>query len=154
MRTIAMIGTGLIATRIASGRISPIAVPIDAFFQRPRGKASFGQDGRGWARLLCAEAWEKKRHGRYIGTMPALNVSEVEGRVRLNLGCLAQGEGASLQEAADDLICSILRLVMAFRSTGFRASGEFQPELETMSFLYELGEIAAAGGDIRSRVFA
>jgi hypothetical protein len=67
---------------------------------------------------------------------------------------LAQGEGASLQEAADDLICTILRLVMAFRSTGFRATSEFRPDLEMLSFLYELSEIAAAGGDLRSRVFA
>jgi hypothetical protein len=29
MRTIAMIGTGLIATPIANGRISPIAAPTD-----------------------------------------------------------------------------------------------------------------------------
>ena len=56
--------------------------------------------------------------------------------------------------AADDLVCSTLRLVMAFRSTGFRACSEFRPDLETMSFIYELGEIVAAGGDIRSRVFA
>jgi hypothetical protein len=27
-------------------------------------------------------------------------------------------------------------------------------DFETMSFLHELGEIAAAGGDIRARVFA
>lgn len=86
--------------------------------------------------------------------MPALTVTELGDRVQLNLGGLARGEGASLQEAADDLICSVLRLVMAFRSTGFRASSEFRPDLETMNYLYELGEIAAAGGDIRSRVFA
>jgi hypothetical protein len=87
-------------------------------------------------------------------TMPALTVTELGKHVQLNLGGLAQGQGASLQEAADDLICSILRLAMAFRSTGFRATSEFPQDLETMSFLYELGEIAAAGGDIRSRVFA
>jgi hypothetical protein len=86
--------------------------------------------------------------------MPALTVTELEGRVQLNLGGFAQGEGASLQEAADDLVRSILRLVMAFRSSGFRAPSEFRLDLETMSFLYDLGEIAAAGGDIRSRVFA
>ena len=86
--------------------------------------------------------------------MPALTVTELGDRVQLSLGGLARGEGASLQEAADDLICSILRLVMAFRSTGFRAAGELGPDLETMSLLYELGEIAAAGGDIRARVFA
>ena len=86
--------------------------------------------------------------------MPALNITEAAGRVRLDLGGFARGEGSSLQEAADDLICSILRLVMAFRSSGFGASSESRPDFETMNFLYELGEIAAAGGDIRSRVFA
>ena len=86
--------------------------------------------------------------------MHALNITETGGRIRLNLGGFAQGEGSSLQEAADDLILAILRLVIAFRSTGFRACGESHPDLETMNFLYELGEIAAAGGDIRSRVFA
>jgi hypothetical protein len=82
-----------------------------------------------------------------------LTVVEHGGRVQLDLGGFARGEGGSLQEAADDLICSILRLVMAFRAAGFRASSEFRPDLETMNYLYELGEIAAAGGDIRSRVF-
>jgi hypothetical protein len=86
--------------------------------------------------------------------MPALTITEHGERVRLDLGGFARGEGASLQEAADDLVCSILRLVIAFRSSGFRATTEFRPDLETMDFLYELGEMAAAGGDIRSRVFA
>ena len=63
------------------------------------------------------------------------------------------GEGPSLQEAADDLIGRLLGLVMAVRSSGFRAAGEVWPDFETMDFLYELGEVAAAGGDIRARVF-
>jgi hypothetical protein len=86
--------------------------------------------------------------------MPALTTTELGGRVRLDLGGIARGEGESLQEAADDLIRSILRLAAAFRASGFRASRECLPDLEAMSFLHELGEIAAAGGDIRSRVFA
>jgi hypothetical protein len=86
--------------------------------------------------------------------MPALTITELGGNVRLNLGGFAQGEGPSLQEAADDLVCSILRLALAFRSSGFRAPSEFRPDLETMNYLYELGEIAAAGGDIRARLFA
>jgi hypothetical protein len=87
-------------------------------------------------------------------TMPALTITELGGHVRLTLGGFAHGEGVSLQEAADDLVCSTLRLVMAFRSSGFKACPEFPPDLETMNFLHELGEIAAAGGDIRARVFA
>ena len=64
-----------------------------------------------------------------------------------------RGEGPSLQDAGDDLIRRLLELVLAFRSSGFRAPGELGPDFETMEFLYELGEIAAAGGDVRSRVF-
>ena len=86
--------------------------------------------------------------------MPALTIKENGDRVRLALGGFAHGEGSSLQEAADDLVRSILRLVVAVHSSGFRASREFHPDFETMSFLCELGEIAAAGGDIRARVFA
>ena len=76
------------------------------------------------------------------------------GRVRLSLGGFAHGEGSSLQEAADELVCRLLELALAFRSGGCSTSRELRPDLETMNFLHELGEIAAAGGDIRSRVFA
>jgi hypothetical protein len=86
--------------------------------------------------------------------MPVLTVTELGGRVRLNLGGFARGEGASLQEAADDLVRSLHGLAMAFRSSGFRAPRECPPDLETIDYLNELGEIVAAGGDIRSRVFA
>ena len=86
--------------------------------------------------------------------MPALNITEAGGRVCLNVGGLAQGEGSSLQEAADDLIRRMLELALAFRSSGCVTSRELRPDLETMNFLHELGEIAAAGGDIRARVFA
>ena len=86
--------------------------------------------------------------------MPELTITENGGRVRLNLGGFAQGEGSSLQEAADDLVGSILRLVMALRSSGFKACSEVPPDFEMMNFLHELGDVAAAGGDIRSRIFA
>ena len=85
--------------------------------------------------------------------MPSLTVTESGGLVRLQLGGLVRGEGPSLQEAADDLIHRLLGLVIAFRSHGFRVSCECRPDLETMDFLFELGELAASGGDIRARVF-
>ena len=85
--------------------------------------------------------------------MPALNVTEADGRVCLDLGGFARGEGSSLQDAADELIRRILELALAFRSNGCQASREVRPDLETMNFLHELGAIAAAGGDIRERVF-
>jgi len=85
--------------------------------------------------------------------MPALTIVEHEGCVRLTLGGFARGEGWTLQEAADDLVACVLRFVLAFRANGFRGCTELRPDLETISFLQELGEIAASGGDIRERVF-
>jgi hypothetical protein len=86
-------------------------------------------------------------------SMPALTVTERDSVVRLHLSGLTCGEGPSLQDAADDLIRRLLGLVLAFRSGGFRCSAEARLDLQAMDFLYELGEIAAGGGDIRARVF-
>ena len=86
--------------------------------------------------------------------MLPLTVTEKLGRVRLQLGGLARGEGASLQEAADDLVHSVLALALALRAGGMMCSREVRPDLETMSFLHELADVAAAGGDIRARLFA
>jgi hypothetical protein len=86
---------------------------------------------------------------------PTLEVCQVGGRVRLVLGQLASGEGATLQEAADDLVARVLALVLAFRSSGIGPlpSEGPRPDLAMLEFLYELGELAAAGGDIRQRLF-
>ena len=85
---------------------------------------------------------------------PPLQVSETDGRVRLTLGALAQGEGASLQEAADELVRRVLVVVMAFRASGI---GPISPEccadVALLDLVYELGEIAARGEDIRERLF-
>ena len=58
-----------------------------------------------------------------------------------------------MQEAGDDLIRRLLELAIAMRSSGWTASGEVRLDLETMDFLYRLGEVAAGGGDIRAWVF-
>lgn len=86
---------------------------------------------------------------------PRLRVHENGGRCRLWLGSQAFGDGESLQEAADDLVRRLLSLAMGFRSaTGIRLSAELGPiDVQWFEFVYELGEIAAAGGDIRLRVF-
>ena len=60
----------------------------------------------------------------------------------------------TLQDAADDLVQRLLTYAMAFRASGFRPLELAPPDLATMDFLYQLGEIAAAGGDIRSRLFS
>src|SRR5215218_936981 len=55
---------------------------------------------------------------------PALSIREVAGRCRLNLGGHVHGEGATLQEAADDLVRRLLALAMSLREAGFRISPE------------------------------
>ena len=85
---------------------------------------------------------------------PPLTVHELPGRVRLCLSTLTHGTGPTLQDAADDLVQRLLGYTMALRGSGLPASSELgPPDLAAMSFLYELGEIVAAGGDIRQRLF-
>jgi hypothetical protein len=90
-----------------------------------------------------------------VSFTPTVEVRQVAGQVRLLLGQLAYGEGTTLQEAADDLVARVLILVMALRSGGIGplpCEGP-RPDLAMLEFLYELGEVAEAGGDIRDRLF-
>jgi hypothetical protein len=84
---------------------------------------------------------------------PALELCEAGDRCRLSLGGWAHGEGETLQEAADQLVARLLDIALRFRRSGFnftRALG--RPDMDELTFVWELGEIAARGGDIRPRV--
>ena len=84
---------------------------------------------------------------------PRLDVTQAHGRCRLRLAGYAHGDGDTLQDAADALVARLLQLATSWRSGGFRyALGLGAPDLMWLEFLHELGEIAAAGGDIRDRV--
>jgi hypothetical protein len=87
------------------------------------------------------------------GWVPTLRIRESNGYVRLSLGDV-YGDGATLQDAADALVRRLLSVAITFRAGGMRISAELgPPDLRWHEFIYELGEIAAAGGDIRLRVF-
>jgi len=86
--------------------------------------------------------------------LPALRLHDSGGRCRLMLVGVTYGDGDTLQEAADDLVVRVLHLVAAIRASGLRIPGELgPPDLRVASFLYELGEVAARGEDIRDRLF-
>jgi hypothetical protein len=86
---------------------------------------------------------------------PPLSVVQIGGRVRLRLGDVCYGHGATLQEAADDLVRRLLGYVMSIRSSGLRVPPELgSTDLAMMNFLFDLGEFASRGGDIRERLFA
>ena len=84
---------------------------------------------------------------------PALVVSEHAAGVRLHLGSVAHGDGPSLQEAADNLLRRVLAIGRALRTSGFSVSTELPYDVAALSLLSELDEIAAAGGDVRARLF-
>jgi hypothetical protein len=83
----------------------------------------------------------------------SLTVQERSGVVRLHLGSIAHGDGLSLQQAADDLVRRVLAIGRALRTSGFSVSAEFPCDMAALSLLSELDEIAAAGGDVRARLF-
>ena len=83
----------------------------------------------------------------------ALTVQERSGVVRLHLGSVACGDGPSLQEAADDLVRRVLAIGRALRTTGFSVSPEAPCDVAALSFLCELDEVAATGGDVRALLF-
>jgi hypothetical protein len=84
---------------------------------------------------------------------PALVVREHAAGVELHLGSVAHGDGPSLQEAADDLVRRVLAIGRALRTSGFAMSTELPYDMAALSLLCELDEIAAAGGDVRARLF-
>jgi hypothetical protein len=47
----------------------------------------------------------------------------------------------------------VLRLAAAVRSTGVSVSRELPADVEVFDYLHEIGELAAAGVDIRTRLF-
>jgi len=87
------------------------------------------------------------------GWSPRLDVTHANGSCRLRLAGYVHGDGDTLQEAADSLVARLLEQAMSWRSGAFRFCVEVgAPDFRWFEFLHELGEIAAAGGDIRDRV--
>jgi hypothetical protein len=65
------------------------------------------------------------------------------------------GDGATLQEAADDLVARVMRQAEALRTGGFRYAKDMSPpDPRWVEFLYEVGDIAAGAGrgDVRQRI--
>jgi hypothetical protein len=85
---------------------------------------------------------------------PPLHVETCGESCRLVLTGVSHGNGATLQDAADDLVARLLGIVLAVRTSGLRFPAELgPPDARVLEFLWELGELAARGEDIRGRVF-
>jgi hypothetical protein len=85
---------------------------------------------------------------------PALRVSEVGGRVRLGLDGFGDVEGATLQEAADELVAQLLRVAIALRAGGVGpVCSECSPDTAALDLIWTFGEMAATGHDPRELLF-
>jgi hypothetical protein len=84
---------------------------------------------------------------------PTLTAREVGHRCRLSLDGVCWGDGDTLQEASADLVARLRSIALSLRSNGWNMPAELgPPDLRVLSFLWELGEMAARGEDIRDRV--
>lgn len=84
---------------------------------------------------------------------PALTLHEHGGRCWLTLDGITYGAGPTLQDASNDLLVRLFDLAMGVRR-GYPVSGETgRSDPRVAAYLWELGEIAVRGGDLRSRVF-
>ena len=87
------------------------------------------------------------------GWTPSLTVREIGHRCRLSLDGVSWGDGDTLQEAADDLVARLRTIALTLRTNGWNVPATFgPPDVRVLSFLCELGELAARGEDIRDRV--
>jgi hypothetical protein len=81
---------------------------------------------------------------------PTLTLREHGHRCRLRLAGDAWGDGATLQEAADDLVARVVRHASALRSSGWACGHELSPpDRRWLDFLYEVGELVERDGDVR-----
>jgi hypothetical protein len=85
---------------------------------------------------------------------PTLRLDERAGRVRLTLDGVCSAEGATMQEAADELVWKLLDALIAFRDRGLNGLAAIRrPDPGLVAFLLELDAIAGDGGDIRECLF-
>ena len=82
---------------------------------------------------------------------PALELSEAGDRCRLSAaGRTARGRRSSRPPTS---CVRLLDVALRFRRPASASRARSGPNMDELSFVWELGEIAAGGGDIRPRVF-
>ncbi len=85
---------------------------------------------------------------------PELRLQSLGDQCRLSLVGVTYGNGATLQEAGNDLLTRLFDLGLAVRGGSLRfgsESGRADPRV--MDFLWEIGDLATRGGNLRDRVF-
>jgi hypothetical protein len=85
---------------------------------------------------------------------PELRLQSQGDACRLSLVGVTYGNGATLQEAGNDLLTRLFDLGLAVREGRLRFSSDSgRPDQRVMDYLWEIGDLAVRGGDLRDRVF-
>jgi hypothetical protein len=86
---------------------------------------------------------------------PHLELTDAGGQCRLSLAGCASGRGATLQEAADDLVARVLLMAARVRAGAAWPSSTDLPPPDplVLELLDEIGDVASRGGDVRARLF-
>lgn len=82
---------------------------------------------------------------------PGLRIDTRGDQCHLVLAGVTYGNGHTLQEASNDLLVRVLDLALGLRA-GYRMTGEASADPRVADFLWEIGDLAIEGADIRSRV--
>jgi hypothetical protein len=89
-----------------------------------------------------------------LESFPLLRTRIVGNRIRLELGSWAYGYGRTVEEASNDLLDRMVRYARALRERGFGFTSEMPaPDPGFLELLWEVGELADCGNDVRSRIF-
>jgi hypothetical protein len=83
---------------------------------------------------------------------PPLSLRETAHGCRLSLSGVGHGHGATLQDAADELVSRVLDVALAVRVGGLTCTSGLVPDLHSVEFLHEVAEVALQGGDVRGLV--
>ena len=83
---------------------------------------------------------------------PPLQLHPRTDRCELSLVGVATAHGATLQEATNNLLVRVHDVSVAVRRCGISRTGAFGSDPQVIEFLWEIGDIVARGGDIRTRI--
>jgi hypothetical protein len=83
---------------------------------------------------------------------PVLSVRQLPRGCRLSLAGIAHGDGATLQQAADDLIARVLDMAIALEHGVASSPGIPLPPASVLGFLHEVRRSAARPQDVRGLV--
>jgi hypothetical protein len=107
----------------------------------------------GWSYGGYMTTWMIGHYQGWKAAVAGAAVTDFEDAYSLSDLNVTYGNGDTLQEAGNDLLARLFDLATGVHSGRSRFTSALgRPDLQVLTFLWELGETVARGGDIRPRV--